>query len=168
MGALTPGVHRAPMRARDRPEVPSGAGAAFGLRHGLVGIGGWLVPPPSTLPEAVLALTATDGARVARRLARFAALPLGDLVWTRDVDGAFRVGRITGPWRYVTAPAADGCGIHHVRPTEWAPRAVPHDAVPAAVLAAFARGGLNLQRIRAADPAASEICRRRAGGDVSS
>lgn len=155
------------MRARDRPEVPAGAGAAFGLRHRLVGIGGWLVPPPSTLPEAVLAVTATAGAGAAQRLARFAALPAGDLVWTRDIDGTFRVGRVTGPWRYVTAPAADRCGIHHVRPTAWAPRAVVRDTVPAAVLAAFARGGLNLQRIRAADPAASETCLLRAGGDVS-
>ena len=118
-------IYRAPMRARDL-DVPAGAGADFGVDHGLVGIG------PGT------------GAKAERMLDRLAALPDGTIVWTRTSDGAFHVGRITGPYRYDDSEAAREVGIHHVRPCTWQPA----DDVPPAVIATFARGGRNLQRIR--------------------
>jgi hypothetical protein len=138
-------VFRAPMRARDR-DLPPGVGAAYGLAHGLVGIGDALAVVPSSLEEAVLAA----GGKAGRMLERFASLEEGTFVWTRDADGWFHLGRICGPWRYDDSAGAREVGIHHVRPAGWLDAPVAPDAVPAAVADAFARGGRNLQRISGA------------------
>jgi hypothetical protein len=144
-------VLRAPMRPRDRDIAP-GAGAAFGLRHGLVGIGDVLDRPPASLDAAIEAAAARHGAKAGRMLDRFARVDDGAYVWTRTPDGAFRLGRIAGPWRYDDSPGAHAVGIHHVRPARWIDRPIGEDEAPAAVARTFARGGRNLQRIR--DPAA--------------
>ena len=112
------------MRARDR-ESPPGEGAAFGLAHGLVGIGDTL----------------------ARRIERLASLDEGVFVWTRDADGWFHLGRVCGPYRFDDSEAARAVGIVHVRPARWLDAPVDPDAVPTAVIDTFARGGRNLQRI---------------------
>lgn len=114
-------IFRAPMRARDRDEP----GADFGLEHGVVAIG--------------------DTPQDERRLRRFADLPDGAFVWTRDSGGGYFLGRITGPWRY-DERAAQAVGLGHVRPARWRGPLGEGD-VPAAVAATFARGGRNLQRI---------------------
>lgn len=123
-------IHRAPMRARERDDVPAGAGAEYGVEHGVVGIGD------------------TDE----RRIARFAELPDGTFVWTRDEDGAYHLGQIAGPCRRAPAAATRETGLTHVRDTRWLPRRFGPDEVPAGVAATFARGGRNLQRTH--DPAA--------------
>jgi hypothetical protein len=120
------------MRARDRSDIPAGAGAAFGLHRGVVAI---------------------DGRSEGERLERFASHPPGTYAWTRDADGAFWLGRITGPLRRDETAAAAACGLQHVRDASWAPHPVPPDEVPDEVRRSFARGGLNLQRVRAADGA---------------
>jgi hypothetical protein len=135
------------MRARHH-DAPAGAGAAYGLAHDVVGIGDRLDPPPGTLDEAVSAAIAAHGEKAGRMLRRFADLPDGTLVWTRDADGWYHVGRIAGPWRYDDSPAARAVGIHHVRAARWLDRPFGPDEVPAAVAATFARGGRNLQRTR--------------------
>lgn len=154
MAATASEVHRAPMRARDRDDVPAGAGAEFGLEQGVVGIGDVLRgggAGPSSLAAAVALAEAEHGAKAGRMLERFAALPDGTLVWTRDAGGGFWLGRIAGPWRYDGSADALSVGIVHVRPAEWVDRRMgPHD-VPAAVRATFGRGGRNLQRIRDAE-----------------
>jgi hypothetical protein len=116
-------IYRAPMRAREL-DLPAGAGADFGLEHGVVGIG-----------------NASD-----RALDRFAGLPDGTFVWTRDSAGAYHLGRIAGPCRDDTSAAAQEVGIRHVRVTTWLPRPFAEDEVPPAVAATFARGGRNFQR----------------------
>jgi hypothetical protein len=123
-----PPIFRAPMRARDR-DLPAGAGADHGVRHGLVGTG------------------SDDTPKGARMLDRFAALPEGTFVWTRTSDGFYRLGRITGPWRRDDSAAARRTGIHNVRAANWLDRPIGEDEVPAAVAETFARGGRNLQRI---------------------
>ena len=115
------------MRARDH-DAPAGAGAEFGLAHGLVGIGDG------------------PGENAARIVRRFAELPDGTFVWTRTADGAYHLGRISGPWGRANSPAARAVGIRHVRPATWLDRPFGEDAVPAAVAATFARGGRNFQR----------------------
>lgn len=142
-------IYRAPMRARDR-ESPAGAGAAYGLAHGLVGIGDGSASVPASVEAAVEAAATEHGEKAGRMLRRFADLPDGTFVWTRDVDGWFHLGRIDGPWRYDGSAAARAVGIHHVRPARWLDRAIPPDVVPAAVADTFARGGRNLQRINSA------------------
>ena len=119
---MTP-IFRAPMRARDR-DLPPGAGAEHGLRHGLVG--------------------------AHTRIDRFAALPDGVFVWTRDTDGAYHLGRIAGPCSYDDSPAAREVGMHHVRPADWLDRPFGEGEVPADVAATFARGGRNFQQTHSA------------------
>jgi hypothetical protein len=143
-------IYRAPMRARDRDAAP-GAGASFALSHGVVGTGDALDAAPATLPDAVAAATAAHGEKAGRMLSRFADMPDGTFVWTRTADGAFRLGRIAGPWRYEDSRAAREVGIHHVRPARWLDRAFTADEAPARVAYAFSRGGRNLQRIRDSD-----------------
>ena len=138
-------IYRAPMRARDR-DAPHGAGAAFGLERGLVGLGDALDPPPATLDEAIEAARATHGAKAARMLERFADLPDGTFVWTEGPGGHYHLGRISGPWRYDDSAAARAVGIHHVRPARWLDHAIGDREVPAAVAYTFSRGGRNFQR----------------------
>jgi hypothetical protein len=113
-------VFRAPMRAREQ-DVPAGVGAEHGLAHMLVAIG--------DTHEA--------------RIRRFAAAPDGAFVWTRDTDGTYWVGRITGPIRPAERNAA---GLTHARPVDWLDRPFGEDDVPPGVAATFARGGRNFQR----------------------
>jgi len=139
-------VHRAPMRARNRDDVPEGAGAEHGLRHGLVGIGERLSAVPDSVSEAVAAAADQDGEKAGRMVRRFAELPSGTLVWTREGGGGFRLGRITGPWRYDVSSDAVTVGIHHVHDARWLPRTFTEDEVPAAVAETFRRGGRNFQQ----------------------
>lgn len=141
------GVYRAPMRARNR-DLPEGAGADHGLEHGLVGTGDALTEAPATLEEAIVAASAAHGGKAGRNLARFAEAAEGSFVWTRDSGGAYRLGRISGPWRYDASAAAAAVGIHHVRSADWLERSFGEDEVPPAVAATFARGGKNFQRTR--------------------
>ena len=120
-------IVRAPMRARDL-DVAAGAGAEFAIATGVVGIGDGV------------------GEQAARGLHRFAELPDGVFVWTRETGGAYRLGRIAGELRRDDSPAARAVGIRNVRPATWLARRFAEDEVPPAVAATFARGGRNLQR----------------------
>ena len=120
-------IYRAPMRARDL-EVPAGAGAEYGVAAGVVGIG------PGR------------GEKAARMLHRFATLPAGAFVWTRDRAGIYHLGRIAGDLREDRSPGALAVGIVYVRDTEWIARGFPESEVPTAMARTFARGGRNLQR----------------------
>ena len=159
-------IYRAPMRSRVLDEVPAGAGAEHGRRHGLVGTGDALPSAPRTLDAAVEAAAAAHGEKAARMLRRFAALPEGTFVWTRDTGGAFHLGRIAGPWRYDDSRAAGLVGIHHVRAATWLDRPFGEPEVPPAVVHTFARGGRNLQRTHdaAAERRTAELWEEHAGG----
>jgi hypothetical protein len=140
-------IYRAPMRARDLDVAP-GAGAEYGLAHGVVGIG------PGR------------GEKAARALHRFATVPTGVFVWTRDRGGAYHLGRIAGAAREDRSPAALAVGIIHVRDTTWLARAFEEAEAPAAVAHTFARGGRNFQRThdREAERMTAEIWLRERGG----
>ncbi|AVZ38905.1 MULTISPECIES: GAF domain-containing protein [unclassified Dietzia] len=141
-------LFRAPMRSRD-DRVPDGGGVERGLRLGLCGMGGRLEgPSPSSLAEAVDAAAAQHDSRLARRIERFADVPDGVYVWTRDVDGHYWLGRLAGPWRYDASDEAHSVDLVHVRECTWRSEPTDRSSVPDAVLATFARGGRNWQRIR--------------------
>ncbi len=144
----TPPVFRAPMRSRD-DGVAEGAAVERALALGLCGFGGRLDPTPDDPVVAAALAAAQHDERLARRIERFAAAPEGALVWTRDIDGLFRLGRVIGAWRYDDRAGAEACDLVHVRPCDWLDGAVAEARVPAAVRHAFARGGRNWQRIRA-------------------
>jgi hypothetical protein len=136
-------VYRAPMRARSI-QLTAGKGADEAIERGIVGIGEPLARVPRTLDEAATELGLSHGDKAGRLLRAFASVPEGTFVWTRTSDGRFRLGRISGPWRYESSRT----GIVHTRPADWLERPFRPDDVPAAVAAAFARGGRNFQRIR--------------------
>lgn len=140
-------IFRAPMRSRD-DGVPEGAGAERALRAGVCGLGGRLAVTPRTLEEAVAAAAEEHDERLARRVERFADAPDGAYVWTRDADGAYWLGRLAGPWRYDDSAEAIAADLVHVRDCRWRSAPIDGHRVPAAVLATFARGGRNWQRVR--------------------
>ncbi|MGV0852391.1 GAF domain-containing protein [Mycolicibacterium phlei] len=126
-------VYRAPMRSR-RDGLDPQAALERALGRGLVGFGEAGVDGPAALE------------RLARRVERFAAVPDGSFVWTRDTDGRYRLGRVDGPYRYDDDPAAVDVDLVHVRPCVWVADAVSEADVPAAVVATFGRGGRSFQR----------------------
>jgi len=118
-------VYRAPMRSR-RDDVDHAATIQRALTLGLVGTG-----------------EATED-RAERRLDRLIAAPDGSFVWTRDVDGATHIGRITGPWR--RDEGGSDVDLVNVRPCDWITEPVDPALIPAAVAQTFARGGRNFQQ----------------------
>lgn len=120
-------VYRAPLRSRS-DDVDPRLAVERALSSGLCGFG-----------------DRGHGSQLARRVERFAEVPDGSFVWTRDSDGLYWLGRIDGPYLYDT----DGAGVDlvHVRPCRWCDIPVVESACPAAVVATFGRGGRNFQQI---------------------
>jgi hypothetical protein len=92
--------------------------------------------------------------RLAHRVARFADVADGSFVWTRDPDGLFWLGRLTGPYFYDDDDNAAAVDLVHVRSCDWRAEPLLEPEVPAAVVATFRRGGRNFQQIH--DPLVSE------------
>lgn len=122
-------VYRAPMRSRD-DGIDVAQTIARARRLGLCGFGALGV----------------DEDRLARRIARFADAPDGALVWTRDPEGLFWLGRVDGPYRYDNTSAARAVDLVHVRPCRWSSAPFLEPQVPSAVLATYRRGGRNFQQ----------------------
>lgn len=141
---------RAPMRSR-RDDVVPFAAVERALAEGLCGMGGRLRSVPATLAEALEAVETELDERIAGRIARFAAAPDESEVWTRDADGWYWCGRLAGPWRYDSAPAAETVDLVHVRDCAWGDAPVAESDAPTPVVETFARGGRNWQRIRTMD-----------------
>lgn len=137
------------MRSRSE-EVPDDAAVERALRLGLCGLGGRLDPVPETVDGAAAAAALLHDRRLADRVMRFAEAPIGSYVWTKDVDGALWLGRLTGEWRYDGRAGAHAVDLVHVRACDWLSTPVPDAVAPAAVHVAFRRGGRNWQGIRAA------------------
>jgi hypothetical protein len=128
---MTVAVYRAPMRSR-RDDIDVRATIERALARGLCGFGG---PTKAAADE-----------RVARRVERFRDVANGSFVWTRDPDGLYWLGRITGPYRYDADDEAAAVDLVHVRECDWLPAPLLEQAVPPAVLATFRRGGRNFQQ----------------------
>jgi len=123
---VTP-VYRAPLRSR-RDDIDPQRTADRAMSLGLCGFGG-----------------DRDAERLARRVERFAEVPDGAFVWTRDIDGLYRLGRIEGPYFYDSD--GESVDLTHVRPCRWMTETVAESESPAAVIATFNRGGRNFQQI---------------------
>lgn len=130
MSDVTVAVYRAPMRSR-RDDVDVAATIERALSRGLCGFGG----PKDPSDE-----------RLARRIERFRDVAEGSFVWTRDPDGLYWLGRITGPYFYDTDDEAAAVDLVHVRPCDWLSTPLLEPTVPAAVVATFRRGGRNFQQ----------------------
>lgn len=59
-----------------------------------------------------------------------------DLCWTRDTDGLYYLGRITGPWQYVGHEDNRAADVVNLRPCDWV-LVGPVDAVPGKVVNSF-------------------------------
>lgn len=131
--SLMVAVCRAPMRSRsDAFELQATIDRA--RRLGLCGFGQSVSRP-------------TEQERLVRRVGRFAEVDDGSFVWTRDTNGWFWLGRISGPYFYDADEAATAVDLVHTRPCEWAPTPVLEQDAPTAVVATFRRGGRNFQEI---------------------
>ena len=137
------------MRSRD-DAVPAHLAVERALDCGLCGMGGRLEPAPASLEQAVSLARRQHDDRLARRIGRFASVEDGAVVWTRDGDGLYWLGALDGPWRYDGTPDAAAVDLVHVRPCRWRSQPVAPLEAPAAVMATFARGGRNWQRIHSA------------------
>jgi hypothetical protein len=126
-------VYRAPMRSRNDAIAPQ-ATIDRARRLGLCGFG-----------QSVS--RSAEQERLARRVTRFAELDDGSFVWTRDTDGWFWLGRISGPYFYDADKTAAAVDLVHVRPCEWLSVPTLEQEVPLAVIATFRRGGRNFQKI---------------------
>lgn len=126
-------VYRAPMRSRGNA-IDSRATFDRARRLALCGFG-----------QVVGNLAEQE--RLARRVDRFAAAADGSLVWTRDQDGLFWLGRIDGPYFRDDSPDAPAVDLVHVRRCSWLTEPLLEPEVPAAVVATFRRGGRNFQQI---------------------
>lgn len=60
----------------------------------------------------------------------------GDFCWTRDWNGVYYIGQISGAWQYLYGDEADNFDVHCVRPCNWLRVGLP-DAVPGAVERSF-------------------------------
>jgi hypothetical protein len=147
---MTIAVYRAPMRSR-RDDIDVQATIDRAKRLNLCGFGGVLKPVPSDLDVAITLAERQYDERYARRIARFAEVSLGSLVWTRDTDGLFWLGRIDGPWRYDGDDDAARVDLVHIRACEWLSTPLTEAEVPAAVTATFRRGGRNFQQTHDSD-----------------
>jgi hypothetical protein len=141
------------MRARSL-EAGRFEGARFGVRCGVVGIGEPLPIVPATLSEALLLTSEEHGTKAGRMLLRLSELADSSLLWTQTGPEEFRLGQITGPWRFECSAPARLTGIHNVRPTDWLAHQFELPEVPAAVAESFNRGGRNLQMVRSAEGSA--------------
>ena len=122
-------VYRAPMRSR-RDDVDFGATIGRARSLGLCGFGE----------------RGSSAARLARRIERFRNVDRDSFVWTRDPDGLYWLGRITGSYFHDTDEEAAAVDLAHVRECHWLTTPLLEPDVPAAMVATFGRGGRNFQR----------------------
>ena len=124
-------VYRAPMRSRSDAVDPA-ATIERARRSACADSGSWRATPAR----------GTSG----RRVDRFATVPDGSFVWTRDPDGLFWLGRIAGPYFRDADERAVAVDLVHVRRCTWLPEPLLEPEVPAPVIATFRRGGRNFQQ----------------------
>ncbi|MBB2989561.1 hypothetical protein FHR72_001024 [Mycolicibacterium iranicum] len=136
-------VYRAPIRSR-RDDIDPQAAVDRALSIGVCGFG-----------------AEGHGDQLERRVERFAEVPDGSFVWTRDADGLYWLGRVAGPY-FVDEDGRD-VDLVHVRPCRWQDAPVTESRCPAAVIATFGRGGRNFQQIH--DPTVGEESSRLWGQD---
>lgn len=140
-----------------KPEAKTGINAAeFCISRGLVGIG-WNVKQAPVSKEDYWALGRewyNDAGWTRAVNAMLHHMQIDDLVWTRNCDGLYYLGRITGDWQYCDTSYKDA-GVFNVRPCQWC-KAGSVEAVPGKVQNSF-RPSATLQQIN--DVTAAEYSR---------
>ncbi len=80
-----------------------------------------------------------------RRFGRDAQV--GNFIWTRDLQGRFRLGQLAGPYRYVNNAKARATDTHQVRRCDWAQRPLGDLQVPGGIIRAFSGTSSSFERI---------------------
>lgn len=119
---------------------------------GIVGIG-WGIEgllDGASLDDVLAAIDAEpdwtkDAVHTVRRFGKDAQI--GDYIWTRDLHGRFRLGRITGPYRYENTEFAKRTDTHQVRDCEWADQPLSDLEVPGAVIRGFVGTSTSFSRM---------------------
>jgi hypothetical protein len=119
---------------------------------GIVGIGWGIeeLPDGASLDDVLAAIDAEpDWTKAAvhtvRRFGKDAEI--GDYIWTRDLHGRFRLGRITGPYRYENSELAKRTDTHQVRDCDWANQPLSDLEVPGAVIRGFVGTSMSFSRM---------------------
>jgi hypothetical protein len=119
---------------------------------GIVGIGWGIegLPDGASLDDVLAAIDAEpdwtkDAVHTVRRFGKDAQI--GDYIWTRDLHGRFRLGRITGPYRYENTGLAKRTDTHQVRDCEWADQPLSDLEVPGAVIRGFVGTSTSFSRM---------------------
>lgn len=149
-----PTIWRTKLRSR-KDDVDHAGQVAHCIEGGRVGIGWGIeaLPTGTGLARVVAAIRASDrpnwGARAASTVRLFGEeAAIGDFVWTRDLEGRFRLARITGRYRYDNSRSAKKFDTHQVRKAQWAPEPLGDLDVPGAVVRAFSGISTSFSRIR--------------------
>lgn len=87
----------------------------FCLDGGFLGVGWGMGPGPMDWAAYGEAASRRSGG-VDQSVRALHDLSDGALIWTRDTTGVYYLGRVEGPWRYLSDERADRFDIHNVRP----------------------------------------------------
>jgi hypothetical protein len=119
---------------------------------GIVGIGWGIegLPDGASLDDVLAAIDAEpdwtkDAVHTVRRFGKDAEI--GDYIWTRDLHGRFRLGRIAGPYRYENSEFAKRTDTHQVRDCDWANQPLSDLEVPGAVIRGFVGTSTSFSRM---------------------
>jgi len=153
-GAISPPtIWRTKLRSL-KPDVDHVEQVAHNFDDGIVGIGWGLEDLPSRTPldEVLAALEAKDepgwGRRAMWTVRRFGReAQVGDFIWTRDLAGRFRLGRLAGHYRYVNNAKATRTDTHQVRRCDWAQPPLGDLQVPGGIIRAFSGTSSSFERI---------------------
>jgi hypothetical protein len=125
---------------------------AHNFEDAIVGIG-WGIEglrSGAPLPKVLAAIDAQpgwkkDAVHTVRRFGEDAEV--GDYIWTRDLHGRFRLGRISGPYRYENSKLARRTDTHQVRDCNWAKQPLSDLEVPGAVVRGFVGTSTSFSRM---------------------
>jgi hypothetical protein len=148
-----PIIWRTKMRSL-KPGVDIAGQVDYCLEGGLVGIG-WgieVLESGAPLADVLAAIRETElrgwGAQAASTVRLFAEeAKVGDFVWTRDLHGRFRLGRIAGDYRYDNSEKAKATDTHQVRDADWAEQPLSDLEVPGAIIRAFSGTSTSFSRM---------------------
>jgi hypothetical protein len=148
-----PTIWRTKLRSL-KPGVDHAKQVAYCIDGGRVGIGWGMegLPSGASLTDVVAAIRSNPergwGPQAASTVRLFGQeAEVGDFIWTRDLEGRFRLARITGEYHYDNSAGASEVDIHQVRQAEWAQRPLGDLEVPGAIIRAFSGTSTSFSRM---------------------